>query len=158
MRNLILPLLLASIVGLTGCMQSQQYQKQAAIPSGQWSSAFQPEFTIDVIDSQAKYDIYVLLRNDNSYSISNLWIKLYVLPPGAESYKIYDRIELSLADASGKWLGRKFGDFWELKTPIVLSDTTMFNKPGTYNIKFEQIMRTDPLVGIHNIGLNIVRK
>lgn len=145
-------------VGLHSCqIKSNQYQKQVSIENATWHSSLQPEFEIEISDSSSLYDVYVLLRNDNSYEISNIWLKLYVLPPGSEHYKVYDRIELTLADNTGKWIGRSFGDMWETKTLIAAKDSTIFSKPGLYKIKFEQIMRTDPLVGILNVGLNVTK-
>jgi gliding motility-associated lipoprotein GldH len=151
-------LLLIAIFTLNACIKSNEYQKQVAIPEGIWNSSLQPEFEIEITDSVSKYDVFVLLRNDNRYSISNLWLKIYILAPGASTYKIYDRVELVLSDSKGNWLGRNFGNFWELKSPIALNDNSVFNKVGVYKVKFEHIMRTDPLIGIHNIGLNLTRK
>lgn len=136
----------------------QQYQKQVNIPNGSWSSSLQPEFELDIKDTSGLYDVYILLRNDNTYSVSNIWLKMYVMPPGQSTYKVYDRIELGLADASGKWIGRNFGDMWETRTMIAAGDSTIFTLPGTYKIKFEQIMRTDPLLGVLNVGVNVTKK
>lgn len=145
-------------IGLGACnVTSNQYQKQVNIPNAEWKSDFIPEFELNIKDTASQYDVYVLLRNDNAYNISNLWLKMYVLPPNEQHYKVYDRIELGLADASGKWIGRNFGDMWETKSLIAANDTTIFSKPGTYKIKFEQIMRTDPLIGVVNVGINVTK-
>lgn len=157
-RFFILITIFSSILILTACTPSNQYQKQAPIPNGNWDKHFKPEFEMDITDTHALYDVFVLLRNDDSYNFSNMWLKLFVLPPGDTVYKIYDRIELPLADAKGNWLGRSFGETWEQKVEIAANDSTIFNKPGRYKIKFEHIMRTNPLDGVLNIGINIKRK
>ncbi len=158
MRPILLTAGLLSCLVWAGCTTSNEYQKQVALPNGGWDSGFKPEFEMQITDTQALYDVCILLRNDDSYNFSNLWVKLHILPPGDSVYKIYDRVELPLSDAKGYWLGRNFGDTWEQKVEIAANDSTMFHKPGTYKIRFEHIMRTDPLYGILNIGLNIKRK
>lgn len=158
MRRILLLAALLSGLMWSGCMPSGSYQKQVALPNAGWTSSFKPEFEMQITDTQALYDVFILLRNDDSYNFSNLWVKLHILPPGDSLYKIYDRVELPLSDAKGNWLGRNFGDTWEQKVEIAANDSTIFNKPGVYKVKFEHIMRTDPLYGLLNIGLNIARK
>src|SRR5690606_34071788 len=66
------------------------------------------------------------------------------------------RIEIPLAETSGKWLGRGMGEIWEHRMPITRDDQPMiFPKPGTYEIRFEQNMRMNPLPEILDVGLRV---
>jgi gliding motility-associated lipoprotein GldH len=63
------------------------------------------------------------------------------------------RVEMPLADMSGKWLGSGLDDIYEHRIPI--KEKAILNKPGVYRFIFEQNMRQNPLPDIMNVGLRI---
>ncbi len=138
-----------------GCTTSPVYQKQYAVSGAEWQSSFQPEFSIEIKDTQSNYKTYFILRHDESFPFSNIWLKLYVQAPDSEVYTPTERVDLLLATPQGKWLGKNIGNIWEQKQFIPINIKTYFTQPGIYKIKVEQIMRTDPLPSVLNVGLNI---
>jgi len=66
-----------------------------------------------------------------------------------------ERVNIVLAESSGKWMGRGMGELYEQRMFLKLSDTALFNKAGTYEISLEQNMRVDPLPEILNVGLRV---
>lgn len=144
-----------SVFLLTGCMESPYFQKDVSIPGYQWTYNYQPTFKVDITDTSALYNLYFIIRHTETYPFSNIWMWIYTKEPGDTSFQ-KSRIEIPLAEKSGKWLGRGMGEIWEQRMPITRNDAPMvFTKPGTYEIKFEQNMRVDPLPEILQVGLRI---
>jgi len=83
-----------------------------------------------------------------------LWLWVYIKAPGDSTSK-KERINIPLAEATGKWLGRGMGEIWEQRMPIDLGDSIKFNKQGTYEISLEQNMRINPLPEILHVGFRL---
>lgn len=151
----ILTVLFFAGIFFTGCMKSPYFQKDAAIPQYQWRYDYQPVFKVDIKDTTALYNLYFIVRHTEAYPFSNIWMWIYTKEPGDTTFE-RSRIEIPLAEKSGKWLGRGMGEIWEQRMPITRNDAPMvFKKPGTYEIKFEQNMRINPLPEILQVGLRV---
>ncbi|WP_118949890.1 gliding motility lipoprotein GldH [Taibaiella helva] len=161
MKNRIVSLALgAAVLLLTAIscgVKSAYYQKQEAIPGAQWEYKFQPVFAVDITDTQALYRFYLLVRHDEGYPNANLWFRLKVKAPGDTTFSEGIRIEKDLADSKGEWLGRGMGGIWEHKLPLLAKEVPRLAKPGRYEFRIEQIMRSNPLPSVLNVGL-IVEK
>ena len=70
-------------------------------------------------------------------------------PKGAQS------LEFKLAEADGKWLGSGLGDIYSNQMKMMQS--LKFPRKGVYSFTIEQNMRDNPLVGIEDVGVKIVR-
>ena len=136
-------------------MPSPYFQKQFAIPKTQWDYSFKPVFKIEIKDTSAKYRMYLLVRHDEAYPFANIWFRLNEKTPGEKSFKEGERINKVLADAEGKWLGKGMGGIWEHKIPFTTKEGLKFNHIGVYEIQMEQLMRTNPLPSVLNVGLLI---
>lgn len=149
----------AIVVLLNSCGNSPYYQKQDAIPGAKWASSFQPTFKINIPDSAFHYATYLLLRHDEAYKFSNLWVRIKVKGPGDTAFSEGIRINKQLADQAGNWQSNAMavGGIWEHKLPISNKELSLFNKPGTYEVKIEQVMRVDPLPSVVNVGLRVER-
>jgi gliding motility-associated lipoprotein GldH len=139
---------------ITGCMPAPHYQKEEAIPQNAWTYNFKPAFNVEITDTNANYQAFFLIRHTQAYPYSNLWIWIYVKTPG-DSVMKKERINIPLAETTGKWLGRGMGEIYEQRMPINLADFVSFNKKGTYKITMEQNMRINPLPEILDVGLRI---
>jgi gliding motility-associated lipoprotein GldH len=64
-----------------------------------------------------------------------------------------DTVELTLADASGKWLGSGMGDIWDNR--VLFKQSFRFPEKGTYQFALEQAMRVDPLPQVMDVGIRI---
>lgn len=136
-------------------MPSPYFQKDIAIPQNEWQYDFQPSFKIDIQDTAALYNLYFIVRHTDAYQFSNIWMWIYTKQPGDTSFQ-KSRIDIPLAMASGKWLGRGMGEIYEQRMPITRNDAPMvFKKKGIYEIKFEQNMRINPLPELLQIGLRV---
>lgn len=155
MRSSICTIFVLILLATAGCMPSPYFQKNVTIPQNQWNYDFQPLFKVDIKDTAAMYNLYFIIRHTEAYRFSNIWMWIYTKEPGDSTFK-KSRIEIPLAEKSGRWLGRGMGELWEQRMPITRNDAPMiFKKPGTYEIRFEQNMRINPLPEILQVGLRI---
>lgn len=150
-------LIAVCLLGACQMPSGAKYQKEVAIDNGVWRYNFQPFFSIDIKDPSAHYQTFILLRHDASYPFANIWLRLWIKQPGSSAWSNGERLNLRLADISGAWLGKGMGSVWEHKIPLNKRQNIHFSKPGTYQVKIEQIMRDNPLAGVLNAGI-IVEK
>ncbi len=139
----------------SGCVKANFYQKNIAIQNGVWNSNQTGKFQVDITDTTAKYNIYFMIRHDESYPFNNIWIRSRYQAPGDTTFVTGERIDLLMSDVDGKWLGRNFGGMWEHRMLLINNANPIFKKAGTYNIEIEQLMRQEDLEGIMNIALQI---
>ena len=161
-----LQLIACSLWLLSSCTKINLYEKVVPVPAHQWQSSFKPQFTFDISDTTAPYQIYILLRHNNQYKYNNIWINLWGKAQTDTAQKL--ALELPLASKEG-WLGTGMDDMFEhrirvgneaSKFPFVkpAEEGFYFTKPGTYTFTVEQIMREDPLPYIWNVGLRLEKK
>ncbi len=108
-------------------------------------------FDVPVSDTINKYNIYITVRNADSYDFNNLYLFIDINSP--MKIKERDTMECILADANGKWLGEGLGDIWDNK--ILFKKNVKFQKPGVYEFALNQAMRVDSLSMIMDAGLSI---
>ena len=139
---------------LAGCLPAPYYQKEEPVPQNAWNYNFRPKFTVDITDTTVNYHPFFLIQHTQAYPYNNLWIWMYVKGPG-ETIAKKVRVNVPLAEATGKWLGRGMGEIWEQRMPIDLGDSIGFDHSGTYEITLEQTMRINPLPEILHVGLRL---
>ncbi|HTN46755.1 MAG TPA: gliding motility lipoprotein GldH [Flavipsychrobacter sp.] len=148
-------ILASSVFFLNGCMPSPYYQKSYTLPGNEWAYSHAPAFKFEIDDTAAMYNLYFIIRHTEAYPFSNIWLWIYTKQPGEKTFQ-KSRIEIPLAEPSGKWLGRGMGEIWEQRMPITQDNQPMvFSKPGIYEIRFEQNMRINPLPEILQVGLRV---
>jgi gliding motility-associated lipoprotein GldH len=122
-----------------------------------WAKNFQPTFTFDNTDTTQLCNVYINVRNAESYPFRNLFMFLHTTDP--KGVKTTDTIECVLADEKGKWLGSGLGDLYD--NSILFKKNTHFRQIGNYKFSFEQAMRygdknvIDPLPLIMDVGITI---
>ncbi len=139
---------------LAGCLPAPYFQKEEVVPQGAWTYNFKPSFEFEITDTSVGYQPYFLIRHTQAYPYSNLWVLLYITVPGDSIVKV-ERVNVPLAENTGKWLGRGMGEIYEQRLPMNLGDSVHFNKKGIYKISMEQNMRVNPLPEVLNVGLRI---
>ncbi len=153
-RIKILSLALASCaLYLLSCTSIDLYEKEIVIPGHQWKSSFKPTFTFNIKDTTVPYQFFLVIRHTEKYNYTNIYVNLYIQPPGTDSTTKIQR-SLMLADNNG-WLGSGMDDIYEHRIP--LGDPQLL-RAGTYKFTLEQIMREDPLENVLNVGLRIEKK
>ena len=155
-HKILFPFLLVLL--LSSCLSSPYYQKEYTVPGNKWAYEYQPSFKFEVTDTTALYNLQFLIRHTDAYPYSNIWLMIYTKKPGDTVFE-KTRIEIPLAEPSGKWLGRGMGEIWEHRMPISHEgDTVMLRKKGMWEIKFSQDMRMNPLPEVLQVGLRVQKQ
>ncbi len=142
------------VTSMVGCLPAPYYQKEEVIPQNAWAYSFRPTFTFDITDTTVSYQASFVIRHTQAYPYSNLWMWVYVKAPG-DSIPKRERVNVILAEPSGKWLGRGMGEMYEQRLPLNISDSIKFDRKGTYKVSLEQNMRINPLPEVLNVGIRI---
>lgn len=155
MNNTRLAIAAAGMLLIAACepVKMDVYEKNLEIPGHEWAYAHKPAFevTLEPRDTAYLYNISVNIRHTDAYPYSNIWVLVSTQFPGRQP--TVQRVELPLADVTGKWLGSGLDDIYEHRIPI--QQNAILNKPGTYRFTFEQNMRQNPLPNVMNVGLRI---
>lgn len=151
-RNILF--IFCAAVFFAGCLPSPYYQKQESIPQNQWAYNFTPVFKFDITDSNGHYKPYFIIQHTQAYPYSNLWMWMYIKTPGSTTVR-KERVNVLLADPSGRWKGRGMGAIYEERVVLDLGDSVRFNRTGTYEIRLEQAMRVNPLPEVLHVGFRL---
>lgn len=135
----------------SACEHTLSYEKYMPVAGRSWNSSQKLFFPVEIKDTSVLYNIYVNVRNTDDYPFSNLWLTIGTKFPANQLFE--KRINLTLADSTGKWTGRPEGDLYDEQ--ILIQQNAYFQTPGTYTFSLEQIMRQDPVPGILAVGLRV---
>lgn len=120
--------------------------------NGNWQQKQELKFVLNVTDYQAPKNIIFVLRNNNNYPYSNLFLITYIKNEKDKLYKT-DTLNYILAKPTGEWLGKGFGETKEIL--FQYKNNFKFPKNGKYIIGMKQGMREKNLQGIEDIGVKL---
>jgi gliding motility-associated lipoprotein GldH len=95
-----------------------------------------------------------VLRHNEKYSFSNIYVNLYVKGPGQDS-TLQIQKDLTLATSEKGWLASGMDDIYEHRIELAEKQSL---KAGTYKFTLEQIMREDPLQNVLNAGIRLEKQ
>jgi len=134
------------------CKETGLFEKVDFIPEAEWESGYSPEFTFEIKDTSAQYQVYFIIRHTDAYEYNNIWVVLNSKVP-SDSVVRSDRFDIQLANDKG-WLGTGMDDIFDHRV-LLYRDPVRFQKPGLYTVRFKQDMRVDPLRHVYNVGLRL---
>ena len=148
---------LLALLGVA-CTQRISYSSIYPTSGGSWGRDEAIEFKVQDPDTLQPQSLYVLLRNDNTYPYSNLFLIVEMTYPDGTSQR--DTLEYEMADARGHWLGSGSGSVIENK--LGYRKDVVFPTKGVYTFTVSQAMRKngsvegiEELPGILDVGLQI---
>jgi gliding motility-associated lipoprotein GldH len=130
------------------------YEKTAAIPEHAWENSFRPSFDFTIKDTNALYQVYLVLRHTEKYRYTNIYINLNIQPPGQDT-SIRIQRDLTLATNAEGWLATGMDDIYEHRIKLGEPQTL---KAGDYKFTLEQIMRENPLQHVLNAGIRVEKQ
>lgn len=139
------------LVLLTACDGTRIFEESKKIVDGVWRSDNILPFSAVISDTQSLYNFYLDVRNDITYSYSNLYLFMKTVFPDGQVTT--DTIECTLAGYDGKWLGSGSGSVRFNR--FLFQQNMRFPITGTYLFEVEQAMRVEDLKGILDIGIRI---
>jgi gliding motility-associated lipoprotein GldH len=151
MKRIYIYFSLFTCIFLYSCNRDILYRKCIIIPDNIWTVNKPLVFDVPVSDTLNKYNIFVTIRNADSYDFNNIYLFIDINSPMKVTER--DTMECILADPNGKWLGEGLGDIWDNK--ILFKRNVTFRRSGVYKFTIAQAMRTDSLPMIMDAGISI---
>lgn len=147
--------LLVVLLAISSCQTIDVFEKNATLESHRWQAGDKPAFDFAIKDTNARYNIFVVIRHADAYRYNNLWVNIHTKAPG-DSLARVQALDLQLATNEKGWLGAGMDDIYEHR--IRISQAPVLLKPGNYRFSLEQIMRDDPLEHILNVGIRVEKE
>ena len=151
-------LVLVLIVGLGSCNSNLVFSEFKSMKNGYWKMKEPVHFEFSGLDSIATYNMFINVRNDNSFPFSNLFLITELEYPDGNTIK--DTLEYRMAEPTGEWLGKGLGSIKENK--LWFQEKIVFPNSGVYKVSVAHAMRQNGdvegiyvLEGITDVGLEI---
>jgi gliding motility-associated lipoprotein GldH len=139
---------------LAACDQTRVYEKNIDFEQGAWLVGNKPEFTFNIADTNATYNLYCNFRNTLNYPYSRLFVTYYLQDSTGKVSRQKMVSKMIFDPRTGKPEGSSgLGDIYDHK--ILLIQGYKFRYRGPHAIKFEQLMRSDTLAGILAVGVRV---
>ena len=150
-------LLLCSIILIISCDSKSVFSEYQSV-SNTWGKEELLTFNFNAPDTINKYNLFINLRNNETYKFSNLFLIVNMEFP--EGRTIVDTLEYEMAKPNGEWLGKGFSKLKENK--LWYKEDVIFPNSGIYNIQIGHAMRINGRVdgllsldGIKDVGISI---
>ena len=147
-KSIFILSIIALFLSINSCDSNTVYNQNVELPSNGWVSNKAVSFNIDITDSISTHNFGINIRNNTNYRYSNLYLFLLTEFPNGNISR--DTIECMLANETGHWLGKGWGDIKE--NNILLKSGLRFPLTGNYKFLIQQGMRVDTLMGLNDIG------
>lgn len=134
------------------CKDSAILDRHVPIADYQWRYNDPVRIAAHIVDANQPYRIYVNLRHTPDYRYSNIFMRITLRQPSGKDST--ERVELTLAEPDGRWLGSGTGSLYAHQQ--LIKDHFVFPDTGQYLFTIEQNMRENPLPEITDVGLRIV--
>jgi len=142
---------------LVSCDSNRVYDTYKSVPNA-WHKDTIVSFKVNPPDATNSYDLFVNLRNSNTYKFNNIFLIVEMVFPHGKTIK--DTLEYRMAEPSGELLGTGYMDIKENK--LWYKEGVVFNEPGEYTINIQHAMRENgkvngvlELEGITDVGFRI---
>lgn len=156
MLKIILPILV--IVVLASCETNTVHSEYKSTNDGYWNKDNTISFKFTEQDTVSKNNIFINIRNDETYSYSNLFLIAELNFPTGET--IRDTLEYEMSKPDGEWLGTGHGSLKENK--LWYKENVVFPAMGVYTLEISHAMRRNgsvdgimDLKGITDVGFQI---
>jgi gliding motility-associated lipoprotein GldH len=136
---------------LASCDPTRIYDDNKLIPGDAWFYKNAIPFELQIKDTTKLYNVYVNVRVSSDYKYSNLFMWVNTTNPDKKTDQ--RRVEIKLADETGKWLGKGLGDIYDYQFPVF--QRIKFPNSGFYRFELEQNMREDTLAYVKAVGVRI---
>lgn len=136
---------------IISCQNKQSIFKGVERFNGTWPKNKPAVFDFNIDTPQEMQDFLFVLRHNDSYEFSNIFLFVEIQYPDGTSTR--DTVQYELAYKNGRWKGIGLGPTKEIllrfKKKVVLKDS------GHYKIIVLQGMRRDTLQGLEDFSLII---
>lgn len=149
---------LVVICCMVSCNNNLVFSEFKTVKNGKWEMTNPIDFEFSSQDSIQAHNMFINIRNDNTFPFSNLFLITELEYPNGKTFK--DTLEYEMAKPSGEWLGKGLGSVKENK--LWLQEKIVFPDSGVYKLSIAHAMRKNgdvdgvhTLDGITDVGLEI---
>jgi gliding motility-associated lipoprotein GldH len=118
-----------------------------------WSYDNKKSFTVEVTDTMPYYDMHLNVTHSTNYSYQNMYMKVTTSFPNTEDKT--EQLNIDVAEKNGNWIGKCSDEICQIK--VYLLEKFKFADQGTYTFSFEQDGRDNPLLGVKELQLDIIK-
>ena len=151
---------LAASIILFSCTSGMVKSEYKATDNGHWTKDDILEFTFSELDTVQQFDMFINVRNDETFPFNNLFLIAELNFPDGNT--VTDTLEYEMALPDGTWLGQGYGSLKENK--LWYKENIVFPTSGVYTLRVSQAMRkngnvngVENLEGITDVGFEIVK-
>jgi gliding motility-associated lipoprotein GldH len=144
-------LLSASLILLLSCNGDVMFSDAHIMENNTWALMNNVAFNLSVDDTISSSNISFSIRTGSAYPFRNIY--LFVSTTAPDGKILTDTLQYYLADESGKWYGKGFGDISELSLPY--KSNVYFPMRGTYRFSVRHGMRVEDLKGVYDFGMRV---
>ena len=151
---------IALLLVLSSCDSGLVKSEYRATTDGFWDKDQVMQFSFSELDTLQKHDMFINVRNDESFPYNNLFLIAKMAFPSGET--ITDTLEFQMAMPDGTWLGKGYGSIKENK--LWYKENIVFPTSGVYTLEVSHAMRKNGSVngvlnleGITDVGFEIVK-
>ena len=146
---------------ILACNDKLTHSEFQSNPGGIWTKGDIKEFSFTENDTISANDIFISIRNDESFPYSNLFLIADLKYPNGDIQR--DTLEYEMAMPDGKWLGKGYGSIKENK--LWYKENIIFTVKGVYTLQISHAMRKNgnadgimELEGITDVGFLIEKR
>lgn len=148
------------ILFLSSCNTKVVSSEYKSLSGAVWNKEKVLEFSFSEMDTIQEYNLFINVRNDNTFPYSNLFLITSLSTPEGEV--LQDTLEYNMALPDGTWLGKGSGSLKENK--LWYKENIVFPTSGVYTLEVSHAMRKNgnvqgiiALEGITDVGLEITK-
>lgn len=143
---------LVALSFIMSCNQIDVFEKSTSIPDHNWHYDFNCTGSFNISDTNAYYNIYVVIRHTDAYKYNNIWLNLGLQMPG--DTLTTQKLNITLGDDANGWYGSGLDDIWEVRKKLS-KYPKQFKKIGIYYYSLSNVMRDNPLNHVMSAGIRI---
>ncbi len=158
LKNNPFSIVFLSLFVLFSCDGKTDFNQYKSIDSQGWKANEKVFFEFDVTDTISQKNLFINIRNNNSYEFSNLYLITELNFPNG--IKVVDTLQYEMANEKGQFLGSGFTEIKENK--LFYKEKKTFPVSGKYIFNVRHAMRKNGeinpiefLKGIQDVGLSI---
>lgn len=137
---------------LSSCTSTALYERNLDVDCNSWNYNDTLLYTIEIKDSNQRYNLLLNLRHRDVYEWQNLYLKMAIMDPTGQVKS--QEVNIPMCEEDGAWIGNCTGDVCFLRAYLI-EHKKIFRTPGTYKIMILQDMRTDALKNILAVGIRV---
>ena len=145
------------VLVFASCDSNRVFDAYKSVPDA-WHKDSVITFKVTPPDSTNAYNLFVNLRNTNTYKYNNLFLIVEMVFPHGKTVK--DTLEYKMAEPNGKLLGTGYTDVKENK--LWYKEQVVFKEAGEYTVNIQHAMRENgkvngviELEGVTDIGFRV---